>query len=56
MAPAQAFGHFTSVCHRPIGPTAVEEKTKADCRTRKGSKQRTRAAQRPFLIFTKTRT
>ena len=39
-----------------IGPTAVEEKTKADCRTRKGTKQRTRALQRPLLLFTKTRT
>ena len=38
-----------------IGPTAVEEKTKTDCGTRKGNKQRTRALQRPWLLFTKTR-
>ena len=38
-----------------IGPTAVEEKPKADGRTRKGTKQRTRALQQPLLLFTKTR-
>ena len=53
MAPAQDLGTSPAFA---IGPTAVEEKTKTDRCTRKGSEQRTRAAQRPFLIFTKTRT
>ena len=38
-----------------IGPTVVEEKTKTDRRTRKGSKQRTKDLQWPLLLFTKTR-
>ena len=31
---------------------AVEKKTKTDCRTRKTSKQRTKAAEQLFLLFT----
>ena len=38
-----------------IGTSAVEEKPKADCRTRKGNQQHTQALQRPLLLFAKTR-
>ena len=47
------YGHPSAFA---IGPTAVEEKPKADCRTRKGNQQRTQALQRPLFLFTKTRT
>ena len=38
-----------------IGPTAVEEKPKADCRTRKGNKQRNQGPAEALVAFTKTR-
>ena len=54
VAPAQGFR--TSPQEFAIGLTAVEEEPKTNRRPRQGSKQRTRAAERPFLLFTTTRT
>ena len=53
MAPAQQSGHSTSVCHRPNGRRRENESRLG---THEGSKQRTKAFQRPLLLFTKTRT
>ena len=52
MAQAQQSGHPTSVCYRPNG----RRKETASRLPYPQDKQRTRAAERPFLLFTKTRT
>ena len=38
-----------------IGPTTVEEEPKADCRTRKGNKQRNQGPAEALVAFTKKR-
>ena len=52
VSPAQGFGHPTSGCHRPNG----RRKETASRLTHPQDKQRTRAAERPFLLFINTRT